>query len=58
MSFKRMILEQSDDNYHNEEYIPSRGEAFTQGFSGGLVSAGKIALVLTICILLYVIIAC
>jgi hypothetical protein len=54
MGFKRMILEQSDDNYH-DEYVPERGEAFFQGFSGGLVSVGKFVLFLAIVILIYLI---
>jgi len=58
MGYKRMIFEQSDDDHIQEEYIPERGEAFFQGFNGGLVSAGRVVLVMTICILLYVIVAC
>lgn len=61
---RRVILEQDDnyynDNYYNdtEEYFPERGEAFYQGFSGGLLSAGKVVLVIFICLIIYMIIAC
>ena len=53
MGFKRMIIEQSDDSYSHEEYIPDRGESFAQGFTGGLASAGRVVLIITICILIF-----
>ena len=54
---RRMIFEQSDDDCSNEEYVPERGEAFYQGFSSSLVEAGKVVIVLTILIILYLLFA-
>jgi hypothetical protein len=52
---RRVILEQDDNYFEHEEYVPGRGESFYHGFSGGLVSAGKVVLVLLICIIIYLI---
>ena len=54
---RRMVFEESDDNYSNEEYVPERGEAFCQGFSSSLVEAGKVVIVITILIILYLLFA-
>ena len=37
MGYKRLILEQSDDDYDNyhDDYIPSRGESFSMGMIYG-----------------------
>ena len=40
MGFKRMILEQSDDEYDEDE--PSHTQAFSEGLRDGWESAAKI----------------
>jgi len=49
MGFKRMILEQSDDDNLSEnrrEYIPGRGESFAIGLQAGWKSAIKLLFVI------------
>ena len=59
---KRRVIFEQDDNldnfFNNEDYLPERGEAFYQGFTGGLVSAGRVVLILTICLIIYLLVAC
>lgn len=59
---KRRVIFEQDDNFenffNNEDYVPERGEAFYQGFTGGLISAGKVVLILMLCLIIYLLIAC
>ena len=52
---RRVIFEQDDNYFSNDDYIPGRGESFYNGFSGGLVAAGKLVLFLLTCLIIYLI---
>ena len=61
MGFKRMILEQSNNDYDSEkreEYIPGRGESFSMGLMAGWKNAIKALPFIIIGIIIIVKVAC